>query len=262
MRAQEFINEISDEQLQRYLSRANQQVDRRQERMARVRDRLNKGYEIYHAETPNKIVDRFEANTPQEAKRYYDDFITKYESDVDYDLRFRRATGIMEEQLDEEKTPYKEIEFVCVNPDFPEATDPEVQKQLYRALDNIVGVIPLWQDWSDGQVSLTAIYRDPSVRNKILAMAERLGVDVDIEQAVSRDYVQRAIDHEHEGQISENFADGKVKGKSRPGRVKRAGASCKGSVTDLRAKARKYGGEKGKMYHWCANMKAGKSKAK
>ena len=56
----------------------------------------------------------------------------------------------------------------------------------------------------------------------------------------------------------ENYADGKVKGKSRPGRVKKAGASCKGSVTDLRAKAKKYGGEKGKMYHWCANMKAGK----
>ena len=58
--------------------------------------------------------------------------------------------------------------------------------------------------------------------------------------------------------VDENFADGKVKGKSRPGRVKRAGASCKGSVTDLRAKAKKYGGEKGKMYHWCANMKGGK----
>jgi predicted kinase len=57
---------------------------------------------------------------------------------------------------------------------------------------------------------------------------------------------------------TENFADGKVKGKSRPGRVKKAGASCKGSVTDLRAKAKKYSGEKGKMYHWCANMKGGK----
>jgi hypothetical protein len=60
--------------------------------------------------------------------------------------------------------------------------------------------------------------------------------------------------------INENFADGKVKGKSRPGRVKRSGASCAGSVTDLRAKARKYGGERGKMYHWCANMKGGKKK--
>jgi hypothetical protein len=60
--------------------------------------------------------------------------------------------------------------------------------------------------------------------------------------------------------MEENFADGKVKGKSRPGRVKKAGASCKGSVSDLRAKARKYGGEKGKMYHWCANMKSGRNK--
>jgi len=58
--------------------------------------------------------------------------------------------------------------------------------------------------------------------------------------------------------LDENYADGKVKGKSRPGRVKKSGASCKGSVTDLRAKAKKYGGEKGKMYHWCANMKSGK----
>ena len=58
----------------------------------------------------------------------------------------------------------------------------------------------------------------------------------------------------------ENFQDGKVKGKSRPGRVKKAGASCKGSVSSLRAKAKKYGGEKGKMYLWCANMKGGKKK--
>ena len=60
--------------------------------------------------------------------------------------------------------------------------------------------------------------------------------------------------------IEENFADGKVKGKSRPGRVKRSGASCKGSVTDLRAKAKKSSGEKAKMYHWCANMKSGRKK--
>ena len=60
--------------------------------------------------------------------------------------------------------------------------------------------------------------------------------------------------------LNENFADGKVKGKSRPGRVKRSGASCKGSVTSLRAKAKKYSGERGKMYHWCANMKSGRNK--
>jgi len=61
-------------------------------------------------------------------------------------------------------------------------------------------------------------------------------------------------------EFRENFADGKRKGKSRPGRVKRAGASCKGSVTSLRAKAKKASGERAKMYHWCANMKSGRKK--
>jgi hypothetical protein len=59
--------------------------------------------------------------------------------------------------------------------------------------------------------------------------------------------------------VTENFADGKKKGKSRPGRVKKSGASCSGSVTSLRKKA-KAGGEKGRMYHWCANMKSGRKK--
>jgi hypothetical protein len=63
-------------------------------------------------------------------------------------------------------------------------------------------------------------------------------------------------------EVTENFADGRVKGRSRPGRVKRSGASCKGSVTDLRARAEKYGGERGRMYHWCANMKSGRKKSK
>ena len=59
---------------------------------------------------------------------------------------------------------------------------------------------------------------------------------------------------------NENFADGKKKGKSRPGRVKRAGASCNGSVTDLRKRAKNSSGEKARMYHWCANMKTGRKK--
>jgi hypothetical protein len=97
--------EISDKLRQSYLGRAGQQVDRRQERMARVRDRLNKGYEIYHADRPAgnaQIVDRFESDTPADAQRYYEKFIHNYESDRDFDLRLRRSTGIMEsEELDE-----------------------------------------------------------------------------------------------------------------------------------------------------------------
>lgn len=90
------LSEISRDRLERYLSRATRQVDSRQERMALARQRLNTSYEIYRAEEPTKIVDRFEADTPADAQRYYQDYIERYESDVDYDLRLRRGTGIME----------------------------------------------------------------------------------------------------------------------------------------------------------------------
>jgi GNAT superfamily N-acetyltransferase len=90
--------EISDDLRRSYLSRAGKHVDRRLDYMARVRDRLNKGYEIYHAEDPLRIVHTFDADTPQEARRYYQDYNDRYESDRDYDLRFRRATGIMEDK--------------------------------------------------------------------------------------------------------------------------------------------------------------------
>ena len=60
--------------------------------------------------------------------------------------------------------------------------------------------------------------------------------------------------------VNENFADGKKKGKSRPGRVKKSGASCNGTVTQLRKRAKNASGEKAKMYHWCANMKSGRKK--
>ena len=61
-------------------------------------------------------------------------------------------------------------------------------------------------------------------------------------------------------EIHENYADGKVKGKSRPGRAKKAGVDCSKSITDLRKLARNSTGEKQKMAHWCANMKSGRKK--
>jgi len=94
------LYEISDERLQDYLHRAGKRVNSRLERMAQARERLNKGYEIYHADRPagsSQIVDRFEADTPALAQQYYERYIQDYVSDVDFDLRLRRATGIMEE---------------------------------------------------------------------------------------------------------------------------------------------------------------------
>ena len=84
--------------------------------------------------------------------------------------------------------------------------------------------------------------------------------DFDIAQKIALAHIDEDPAYYDKLKFIENFADGKKKGKSRPGRVKRSGASCKGSVTDLRKRAKKYSGERGRMYHWCANMKSGKKK--
>jgi len=70
------------------------------------------------------------------------------------------------------------------------------------------------------------------------------------------------ITHEGEAKVWLVDASSLSEATSSPGRVKRAGASCSGSVTELRALAKKHSGtEKGKMYHWCANMKGGKKES-
>ena len=98
--------------------------------------------------------------------------------------------------------------------------------------------------------------------NEIIQKEEAAGVGIVTKQNATKD-VPIGGEYMNVKKLrlaKENFADKKVKGKSRPGRVKRAGASCKGSVNSLRSKAKKYGGERGKMYHWCANMKSGRKK--
>ena len=60
--------------------------------------------------------------------------------------------------------------------------------------------------------------------------------------------------------VAENFADGKKPG--RKGLAKRSGVNTKASVSSLRKTAKHSTGEKARMAHWLANMKAGKAKAK
>jgi hypothetical protein len=57
---------------------------------------------------------------------------------------------------------------------------------------------------------------------------------------------------------NENFADGKNPG--RKGLAKRMGVNTKASVSDLRKTAKNSSGEKQRMAHWLANMKAGREK--
>jgi pyrimidine deaminase RibD-like protein len=58
--------------------------------------------------------------------------------------------------------------------------------------------------------------------------------------------------------VAENFADGKHPG--RKGLAKRSGVDTKASVSSLRNTAKHSSGEKQRMAHWLANMKAGRAK--
>ena len=58
--------------------------------------------------------------------------------------------------------------------------------------------------------------------------------------------------------VNENFHDGKKPG--RKGLAKRSGVDCKQSVSKLRSIASHSSGERQRMAHWCANMKAGHKK--
>jgi Cu-Zn family superoxide dismutase len=101
--------------------------------------------------------------------------------------------------------------------------------------------------------------KNPKMRSIIVNLVKKLSTDEGLDWNETVAYIKKntGIDVSN---VNENFADGKKKGKSRPGRVKRSGASCNGSVTDLRKRAKNASGEKAKMYHWCANMKSGKKK--
>lgn len=105
------------------------------------------------------------------------------------------------------------------------------------------------------------------IMNAIKSYADSNGYSVEVYKVTNKDFFrkfdwleQHGDGFEYSPGVNENFADGKVKGRSRPGRFKRAGVSCKGSVTSLRKKAKGSSGEKQKGYHWCANMKSGRKK--
>ena len=152
-----------------------------------------------------------------------------------------------------------------VDGNFPkQQRDREMQQGIERELKMYKILERLAQMWWNNDMS-------PAVEQKLADMGWEVGEDegsdtpsvfvIEIGDENGNSYISWPIE-QLEQDVVENFADGKKKGKSRPGRVKRSGASCNGSVTALRKRAKNSSGEKSKMYHWCANMKSGKKKSK
>lgn len=97
-------------------------------------------------------------------------------------------------------------------------------------------------------------YMDPTQDNDVRLFNVMETVNKDIREKCKQ-FADTFLDTVHE-----NFADGKKPG--RKGLAKRSGVNTKASVSDLRKTAKHSTGEKARMAHWLANMKAGKAKKK
>ena len=116
-----------------------------------------------------------------------------------------------------------------------------------------------------GAPSTVIAFGSEEEENKMLPLLKRLGLklhDIDSPEDVKKVIPAKQLVTdlaEAFKQYDENFADGKNPG--RKGLAKRVGVNTKASVSDLRKTAKNSTGEKQRMAHWLANMKAGKKNA-
>jgi hypothetical protein len=103
-------------------------------------------------------------------------------------------------------------------------------------------------EYGQSESDMTITFNSPEEMANFIKVASKLGLTI------------KSIggSQEHPEIHSENFADGKNPG--RKGLSKRMGINTKASVSSLRKTAKNSSGEKQRMAHWLANMKAGKKK--
>jgi hypothetical protein len=129
----------------------------------------------------------------------------------------------------------------AADPDSFKLLAPEKQKRALAQLEKGTVEMPIVAVYSDGQKELIG------GNTRLTAMMARDGkATIWAFRVPSKQGVE------------ENFADGKNPG--RKGLAKRSGVNTKASVSDLRKTAKNSTGEKQRMAHWLANMKAGKNK--
>jgi 5'(3')-deoxyribonucleotidase/tellurite resistance protein len=105
-------------------------------------------------------------------------------------------------------------------------------------------------EYGQGDSDVVVTSASPEEMRKLMKQLDRLGLK----------YKTIGGTHDQPEIHGENFADGKKPG--RKGLAKRSGVNTKASVSSLRKTAKSSSGEKQRMAHWLANMKAGKAKKK
>ena len=112
-------------------------------------------------------------------------------------------------------------------------------------------------DFGKGPPEAVISFGSEEEEHKYIKLLQKLGLDIlDIDPGAPD---AKGVDADPTYN-TENFADGKKPG--RKGLAKRSGVNTKASVSSLRKTAKNSTGEKARMAHWLANMKAGRAKKK
>lgn len=115
-------------------------------------------------------------------------------------------------------------------------------------------------DFGKGPPSTILSFGDEELEHKYIQALKKTGLDTTdidpVDPAQPKGMKRQKTDPTYN--VGENFADGKKPG--RKGLAKRSGVNTKASVSDLRKTAKNSSGEKARMAHWLANMKAGRAK--
>lgn len=96
-----------------------------------------------------------------------------------------------------------EIEFVCVNPNFCDATEQKNQDALFNALKSVPGIVVYRQDF-DVHNSMAAIIKDENdniAPKKIQQLAKQHNVGIDLENDVSQGMIDDIITGRLEGLV-------------------------------------------------------------
>lgn len=93
-----------------------------------------------------------------------------------------------------------EIEFVCVNDSFPDATKQEQQDELFASLREVPGVLVYRQDFGEHN-SMAVIVRDEDAVPEIKRLAQENGVAIDMYSDVSERFIDSIYNNTLEGLV-------------------------------------------------------------
>ena len=168
---------------------------------------VQKGNTMYDFDGPGtqeEVVSRFEKNEGTRIAEVRKLRMTDLPDAPRNSELAKQIASLMKEPVDEAKESIREsyeIEFVCVNPNFCDATEQKNQDRLFQALRAVPGIIVYKQDF-DEHNSMAAIIKDeedtdaPKLIQKI---AQQYKVAIDLENDVSQSMMDDIITGRLEG---------------------------------------------------------------